>query len=92
MARPKPAEESEAVLIRLPKSAADRLREMAARSRSAKGQALSANQYCVAILTEAVERGTTVVERLRYDLIESPPTLRVAEPIPEERKDDTPSP
>ena len=90
MAKPRPSEDLEAILIRMPESAVKRLRELAADSRNGRGQPMSANQYCVAVLTEAVEAGVTVRERTRYDMIPSSTRLaRVAEPSNEEAKPDS---
>ena len=82
MAKPKPPEDQEAILIRLPKSSAEKLRELAAESRTANGSPLSANQYCRAIISAAVAAGTVVRERLAYDLIPSSTAALVAEVDP----------
>jgi len=71
MAKPRPPEDLEAILIRMPESSVRRLRELAADSRNGRGQPMSANQYCVAVLTEAIEAGVTVCERTSYDMTPS---------------------
>lgn len=80
MAKPKPPEEFDTLTVRLPMSLANRVRSLAQESRTAAGRAMSANQYCTAIIQEAVESEITVRERLRYDLVTPPTLLKVAEP------------
>lgn len=47
---------------------------------------MSLNQYCAAILAEAIDNKITVRERLRYDMSSEMPSLKVAEPDSDEGK------
>lgn len=80
MPRPKPPEEFDPITVRVTKSVADKLKALAEKSRTAKGLAMSTNQYCAAILTETAETGVVILERIRYDRIPALPDLKVAEP------------
>jgi hypothetical protein len=84
MAKAKPPGEKDAILIRLPSQIADKLRELALKSETDNGGSMTANQYCSAILTQAVEAGAVVTERKIYDI--SPPStsyLKVADGDPD---------
>ena len=75
MARRKPAQPKEAVLLRLPEEEVAVLKQLAAQSFHADGSPMSVNQYCGAVLAAAAQRGMVVQETVAYQVTEtaSPP-------------------
>lgn len=72
MAKRKPAQPKEAVLLRLPEEEVAILKQLASQSLHADGSPMSVNQYCGAILANAAQKGVLVQEKVAYEVNESP--------------------